>query len=228
MSSRSESPRRRRYTQRIRAEQQAQTRLRITEAALSLHEEVGPALTTISAVAKRAGVEDRRSTATSPMRRPSSGRVEEIIGCRRTRPPTRLLGSALADPEERLRMALTQLYGFHRATAPMTSKLIRDATISPAVAEAIAMMPAAFAAIVELLLVGWLVDPDRAPLVQAALAHGVSFETWRSLCLTNGLDVADAVELVIGMVRAATHAVSAACLGRCPWEAVCPRQPEPR
>ena len=102
-------------------------------------------------------------------------------------------------------MALTQLYGFHRATAPMTANLLRDASISPAVAEAIAMMPAAFAAIVELLLVGWLVDPDRMHLVRAALAHSVSFQTWRSLCVTNGLDEEDAVELVIGMVSAATH-----------------------
>ena len=112
---------------------------------------------------------------------------------------------ALADLEERLRVALTQLYGFHRATAPMTANLLRDASISPAVAEAIAMMPAAFAAIVELLLVGWLVDPDRMHLVRAALAHSVSFQTWRSLCVTNGLDEEDAVELVIGMVSAATH-----------------------
>lgn len=66
-------------------------------------------------------------------------------------------------------------------------------------------MFAAFAAIVELLFVGWLVDPGRAPLVRAALAHSVSFETWRSLCLTNGLDDEDAVELVVGMVGAATH-----------------------
>jgi hypothetical protein len=112
---------------------------------------------------------------------------------------------ALADPEERLRVALTQLYGFHRTTAPMTANLLRDASISPAVAEAIAMMRAAFAAIVELLLVGWVSDPDRVHLVRATLAHGVSFETWHSLCVTNELDDDDAVELVIGMVRAATH-----------------------
>ena len=204
MSSRSESPRRRRYTQRIRAEQQAQTRLRITEAALSLHEEVGPALTTISAVAKRAGVE--RPT----VYRHFPDEASLLGACRdhwlsQNPPPDPSPWIALTDPEERLRMALTQLYGFHRATAPMTSNLLRDASISPAVAEAIAMMPAAFAAIVELLLVGWLVDPDRVPLVQAALAHGVSFETWRSLCVTNGLDEDDAVELVIGMVSAATH-----------------------
>ena len=204
MSSRSESPKRRRYTQRIRAERQAQTRLRITEAALSLHEEIGPALTTISAVAKRAGVE--RPT----VYRHFPDEASLLGACRdhwlsQNPPPDPGPWVALADPEERLRVALTQLYGFHEATAPMTANLLRDASISPAVAEAIAMMPAAFAAIVELLLVGWLVDPNRMHLVRAALAHSVSFQTWRSLCVTNGLDEEDAVELVIGMVSAATH-----------------------
>jgi len=204
MSSRPEAPQRRRYTQRIRAERQAQTRLRIIEAALSLHEEIGPALTTISAVAKRAGVE--RPT----VYRHFPDEASLLGACRghwlaQNPPPDPSPWIALADPEERLRIALTQLYGFHRTTAPMTANLLRDASISPAVAEAIAMMRAAFAAIVELLLVGWVGDPDRVHLVRAALAHGVSFETWHSLCVTNELDEDDAVELVIGMVRAATH-----------------------
>ena len=180
MSSRSGSPKRRRYTQKIRAERQAQTRRRITEAALSLHEEIGPALTTISAVAKRAGVE--RPT----VYRHFPDEASLLGACRdhwlsQNPPPDPGPWIALTDPEERLRMALTQLYGFHRATAPMTANLLRDASISPAVAEAIAMMHVAFAAIVELLLVGWLADADRVPLVRAALAHGVSFETWHSL-----------------------------------------------
>ena len=204
MSSRSESPKRRRYAQRIRAERKAQTRLRITEAALSLHEEIGPALTTISAVAKRAGVE--RPT----VYRHFPDEASLLGACRdhwlsQNPPPDPSQWVGVADPVERLRMALTQLYAFHRATAPLTANLIRDASISPAVAGAIAMMRSAFAAIVELLLVGWRVDPDRVHSVRAALAHGVSFETWRSLCVTNGLDDREAVELVIGMVSAATH-----------------------
>ncbi|MGH7445237.1 MAG: TetR/AcrR family transcriptional regulator, partial [Longimicrobiales bacterium] len=44
------------YTKRLRAAQEADTRLRITEAAMRLHEEVGPAHTTVTDVAARAGV----------------------------------------------------------------------------------------------------------------------------------------------------------------------------
>src|ERR671925_1066982 len=48
------------YRMKRRAELEQQTRLRITESAVALHEELGPARTSISAVAERAGV--RRST----------------------------------------------------------------------------------------------------------------------------------------------------------------------
>ncbi|HEY6582806.1 MAG TPA: helix-turn-helix domain-containing protein, partial [Rubrobacter sp.] len=44
------------YELKRRAERQEETRLRITRATLELHETVGPALTTRSAIAERAGV----------------------------------------------------------------------------------------------------------------------------------------------------------------------------
>src|SRR5918994_5654651 len=47
----------RRYQKKRRAEQEAETRQRIVEAMVALHREVGPARTTISAIAERAGVE---------------------------------------------------------------------------------------------------------------------------------------------------------------------------
>ena len=52
-------PPRRKYELKKRAEEMAETHLRITEAAIELHGTVGPARTTLSAVAKRAGVERR-------------------------------------------------------------------------------------------------------------------------------------------------------------------------
>ena len=47
----------RKYTLRQRAEQQEETRERIVDAAIALHEELGPAATTIRALAERAGVQ---------------------------------------------------------------------------------------------------------------------------------------------------------------------------
>jgi AcrR family transcriptional regulator len=45
------------YTLKRRAEQQAETRQRIVEAAVELHSSVGPARTTVSMIAGRAGVQ---------------------------------------------------------------------------------------------------------------------------------------------------------------------------
>ena len=49
----------RKYELKKRADEMAKTHLRITEAAIELHGTVGPARTTLSAVAERAGVERR-------------------------------------------------------------------------------------------------------------------------------------------------------------------------
>ena len=49
----------RKYELKLRAEEMAETHLRITEAAIELHGTVGPSRTTMSAVAERAGVERR-------------------------------------------------------------------------------------------------------------------------------------------------------------------------
>src|SRR5262245_41463572 len=56
--SREISPKRK-YELKKRADDMADTRLRITEAAIELHGSVGPSRTTMSAVAGRAGVERR-------------------------------------------------------------------------------------------------------------------------------------------------------------------------
>src|SRR5687767_6704618 len=47
----------RRYRKRLRAEQEQRTRERITKAAVKLHGSVGPARTTVSGVAREAGVQ---------------------------------------------------------------------------------------------------------------------------------------------------------------------------
>src|ERR1700756_5122423 len=54
------SDQKRTYRMRRRAELEEQTRRRITESTIALHEQLGPARTSISAIAERAGV--RRST----------------------------------------------------------------------------------------------------------------------------------------------------------------------
>jgi len=47
----------RKYELKARAEKQAETRRRIVEATLALHQEVGPARTTVAEIARRTGVQ---------------------------------------------------------------------------------------------------------------------------------------------------------------------------
>src|SRR5438067_9971807 len=106
------------YRKKRRAELEQQTRLKITEAAEELHGTVGPARTSISAVAARAGV--RRST----VYRHFPDEAALFAACSghwmaANPPPDLEAWAAILDPEARLASALLQLYGYYRRTEPM-------------------------------------------------------------------------------------------------------------
>src|SRR5512144_1674219 len=108
MSTETPTPRRR-YEKRVRATKEHQTRLRIIEAAIALHGTVGPARTTISAIAERAGV--RRAT----VYRHFPDEHALLLGCsgtwRERNPlPDPATWAAIADPAERVEAALDALY----------------------------------------------------------------------------------------------------------------------
>src|SRR3954466_6401562 len=93
------------YRKSRRAALEEQTRLRITESAVALHEELGPARTSISAIAERAGV--RRS----PVYRHFPDEDALFTACsthwRAANPPPDLGGwAAIADAAERTQTAL--------------------------------------------------------------------------------------------------------------------------
>jgi len=190
------------YRQTRRATKTEETRRRIVDAALALHEEIGPARSSIAAVAKRAGVERPTVYRHFPDER------SLLAACRghslsQHPPPDPSGWVAIEDPDERLRMALSALYAYYAETERLTANLLRDAAVSPAVAEAMMIMSAGLAAAVDLLEVGWPTDEGRAGLVRAALTHAVSFDTWRSLCRRSSLDEGAAIDLIVGMVRSA-------------------------
>src|SRR4029079_7377243 len=95
-----------------RAELEEQTRTRITESAMALHEELGPARTSVSAIAERAGV--RRSTVYRHF--PDEEALFDACSShwRATNPPPVLdAWAAIADPAERTETALPELYAFY-------------------------------------------------------------------------------------------------------------------
>src|SRR5256885_852289 len=113
------------YRKKKRAELEAETRRRITESAVELHGSVGPARTSMSAVAERAGV--RRSTLYRHF--PDESALFEACSAHWNAdnpPPDPGAWGEIPDPDERLRTALQEIYGYWRRTEPMIANLLRD------------------------------------------------------------------------------------------------------
>lgn len=199
MSSEKTSGTGRQYRKRRRAELEDETRLRITEAAVELHGSVGPARTTISAVAERAGVQ----RATVYRHFPDE---EALFGAcsshwRSQHPlPDLTEWAAVADPEERLRIALTALYAWYERGEWMLEKTTRDATLVPAMRSAVESMGGWFAEAIATIVRGRPERGARRRRVEAAVGHAVSFATWRSLVRQQGLSDSEAVDLMRGLI----------------------------
>jgi AcrR family transcriptional regulator len=196
---------RRKYTKRRRAESEQETRQRITEAAMALHGTVGPARTTISAVAEKAGVQRatvyRHFPDDESLFAACSGHFRDL-----NPPPDPAALAETPDPAARLRLALTDTYAYYGRTESMAANVFRDAPLVAAMAKPIAMRLAYFQAFVEAVIAG---RPERGHArrrVKAAIAHALSFPTWRSLVREQGLSDREAVALMAAMVEAAGRA----------------------
>ncbi len=192
----------RKYEQRKRADQQDETRERITRAAMELHGIVGPAQTTVSAVAERAGVQrntfyrhfpDEQSLLTA-----CSGMFMELNPVPDPQP-----WLAIEDSAERVRLALRKMYAYWEATEATTAHVLRDAeTHEPTRVAARWSFEKPMAAVRDALVTGWPRGRQRKRLV-AAVELAVHFRTWQSLVLHSGLSNAAAADLMADMVVAA-------------------------
>ena len=190
------------YKMKRRAEQEEETRLRITESAMELHGTVGPARTSISAVAERAGV--RRST----VYRHFPDETALFSACSThwitlNPPPDLEVWAAIEDPEARLVTALDQLYAYYERTEAMLEKLLRDAATVPIVDELIGAFRAFLEATAEMLIKGRKSRGNARRRQRAAIGHALAFGTWQDLCRTQGLDGKRAAELMSRLVAAA-------------------------
>jgi len=192
----------RKYEKKRRAEQESETRRRIVEAVFALHGEIGPARTTIKAIAQRAGVE--RLT----VYRHFADEGAIFAACdahfrSETPPPDPAAWADIVDPAERLRAALVAFYGFYRRGENMIANAERDAVGLPALAVLMAPRDAMLAALREDLLAAWAVGDRARTRLAAAIAHALRFDTWRSLARVEGLEDAEAAELMVDLARAA-------------------------
>jgi AcrR family transcriptional regulator len=178
----------RKYTLKRRAEQQAETRQRIVEAAVELHGSLGPARTTFTMVAERAGVQRHTLYAHFPDERSlllaCSGHFME-----QNPMPDAAPWQAIADRGARLRTGLGAIFGWYEATAEMTAHVIRDAETDPVLREISEMRTGPHAA-------AWaaVLGEGLGERAAAMLRLALGFPTWRTLARDAGLGSAGAAE----------------------------------
>lgn len=188
-----------------RARRLAETRRRIVEAAVDLHTSVGPANTSISAVAEHAGVQRHTVYAHFPDQRVLFRECAALWEQRNPFPDVRRW-AAIGDPGERLAVALDELYAFYARNASDLATVFAGAHRVPEMTEALARRSATGEAIVEILARGRGVRSRRRARLRAAIRHATTLETWRSLAVEGGLDRRDAVRLMCALADAACAA----------------------
>lgn len=193
----------RKYELKKRAETVEETRRRIVEAAVELHGTVGPARTTVSAIADRAGVQRQTYYRHFPSERElltaCSGLWEE------QHPPPDPEGlRALPGGLERLRAGLTGLYAFFEEGEGMLANVVRDAAVHELTAE-IAQMRGTGLRVLRDVLAEVLVPRGGSPRVEALLDLALDFTTWQALVRRSGLSRDEAVELLVDLVGCATR-----------------------
>jgi AcrR family transcriptional regulator len=185
------------YTLKRRAEQQAKTRQRIVEAAVDLHGSIGPALTTISMVAERAGVQRHTFYAHFPDER------SLLLACsglalERAPLPDAEPWRGIDNPSERLRVGLRAIYEWYERNADLTACVLRDAEYHALTREVTELrFGPPMATYAEVL--GAKLNAKQRALLRLAL----SFFTWRTLVRESGLRQGAAVAAMVQAIDCA-------------------------
>ena len=170
----------RKYTQTRRAVQQQQTRTQIVEAAMALHEALGPAATSIKAVAERAGVQ--RLT----VYRHFPDEASLFHACTThwlaLHPPPALSGWAkINGPRERTHAALSAFYRYYRQTRRMWRSAYRDVDQVEGLKKSMAEFENYLQQVQGDLLAAWQARGKQSEALSVTLRHTLRFNTWQSL-----------------------------------------------
>jgi AcrR family transcriptional regulator len=188
----------RKYNKTLRAEQQDETRERIVEATVALHEELGPANTSIKAIAERAGVQ--RLT----VYRHFPDDISLFGACTShwfelNPPPDMAKWAQVNDPGERSHTALLAFYRYYRRTEKMWRGAYRDVDGIEALQAPMGQFEAYLDQVRDDLLARWDVGRDDKKPLAITLRHCLRFSTWVSL-KSQHLSDKKIAELVMGWV----------------------------
>ena len=186
------------YTLKRRAEQQAETRQRIVEAAVDLHGSIGPARTTLSMIAERAGVQ-RHTLYAHFQDEPSLFRACSGLTEQRDPLPDAVAWRAIGDRRERLRVGLAAIYGWYERNAELAGCVLRDA-------EHHALTRETAARAFEPGMMAWhdVLGAKLNAKQRALLSLALSYFTWRTLVRDGRLKQDAAVEAMAEAVLGAS------------------------
>jgi AcrR family transcriptional regulator len=187
------------YESKERARRQAETRRRIVEATVALHTSVGPARTTISAIADKAGVQRHTVYAHFPEEDTLFAACTSHWALLHPFPPAERWEAA-ADPLQRLALALRDVWAWYADVESDLELFFRDAGLVPAVGADMTRYAGRLTTLADQLAA----DLGGSSTVRAAVGHALAFETWRSLVRREGLTTAAALDAILALVERMT------------------------
>jgi AcrR family transcriptional regulator len=175
------SSEKRRYELKARADSQQRTRERIVRATMELHQELGPAQTTIAEIARRAGVQRLTVYNHFPDENELVGACQaHWLSLHPLPDPTAAL--ALPDPAERVQAGLRGLYGWYRETEAMSENVQRDRGAVASLDDVLTQTAdAGLARLADALAAGFKDRGRVAARRRALIGLALDFWTWRRL-----------------------------------------------
>jgi len=190
----------RKYEMKRRAERQKETHQRITEAAVELHRTVGPARTTVSAIAEKAGVQRHTYYAHFPELK-DLYQACTAHNLERNPVPDPSRWAEISGPEERLRVALSEVYAYFSREEAMLSNVLRDTPLDPVAQEVMVPFYRYWETARDAIAAAFEASGERREALVGAIALALDFQTWRTLVCQQELNQDRAVRLMVGMVR---------------------------
>jgi AcrR family transcriptional regulator len=183
------------YTQKKRAEQQAETRRRVVEATVELHSSIGPAATTLTMIAERAGVQRHTLYAHFPDER-SLFMACSGLHYEREPLPDAAAWRGIADRGERLATGLRAVYDWYERNASLMACIVRDREHHALTREISDLRFVPFA-------MAWreVLGAGMGAKHRAVLHLALSFHTWRSLVRESGLKQGAAVKTMVQAIE---------------------------
>jgi AcrR family transcriptional regulator len=186
--------RKRAYRLSARAESQAETRRRIVEAAIALHEKLGPAQTPLTAIAERAGVTRLTLYRHFPDEAAILAACTAHWGAQHPFPEA-AIWNGIEDPAERAAAALRAHYEYYAGTRRMWFVAYRDVAAVKPIQPVLAHVDAHLTELADALAAPFRTKGGVRRHLAVTLRHALAYATWSSL-EARGLDTRAKVALV--------------------------------